>query len=245
MTAARALPDSSARRARAFTSSGKAAVPPTPASSVVLLRDGVAGLEAYVHRRHATMAFAGGMVAFPGGGVDDRDLVPHPDLDAGAWAARLRTDELTALGFVQAAIRETHEETGVVIPDTALIPWAHWITPRFEATRYDTWFFLAALREGQEPEDISGEASATMWIGPAEALRRADNGTWLMLPPTRSVLADLASYTSVSAIPTTRGHIDTILPGWLDLGDAVVALLPDDPRYPGDDPGDSRFEDDL
>jgi hypothetical protein len=34
--------------------------------------------------------------------------------------------------------------------------------------------------------------------------------------------------------------IEDITPGWIDLGDSVVALLPGDPRYPGDDPGEGE-----
>ena len=55
-------------------------------------------------------------------------------------------------------------------------PWAHWITPEFEERRYDTWFFVAALPEGQRTRDVSGEADHTVWIRPADAasgVRRA------------------------------------------------------------------------
>ena len=90
-----------------------------PASTVVLLRDGAAGLEAYVLRRRTSMAFAGGMHAFPGGVVDPRDtdedtlrwLGPLP----AEWALRLRTSEPAARGFVCAAVRETFEEAGVLL----------------------------------------------------------------------------------------------------------------------------------
>jgi 8-oxo-dGTP pyrophosphatase MutT (NUDIX family) len=64
------------------------------------------------------MAFAGGFCVFPGGGVDPRDFDasvawagPSPE----AWAESLGTDEETARALVCAAVRETFEESGVLL----------------------------------------------------------------------------------------------------------------------------------
>src|SRR4051794_14706494 len=73
------------------------------------------------------MAFAGGMCVFPGGGVDPRDF-DHATRWAGPaaeeWASRLGTDEATARALVCAAVRETFEESGVLLagdaPDTVV-----------------------------------------------------------------------------------------------------------------------------
>ena len=46
---------------------------PKQAATVLLLRDGAPGLEVYLLRRTKGMPFAGGMTAYPGGGVDPRD----------------------------------------------------------------------------------------------------------------------------------------------------------------------------
>ena len=54
---------------------------PRNAATVVLLRRGEQGPEVYLLRRQTSMAFAGGMCVFPGGGVDPRDF-DH----AVAWA---------------------------------------------------------------------------------------------------------------------------------------------------------------
>jgi 8-oxo-dGTP pyrophosphatase MutT (NUDIX family) len=43
------------------------------AASVILLRDGQAGLETYLLHRHALMPFAPSMVVFPGGRLDPVD----------------------------------------------------------------------------------------------------------------------------------------------------------------------------
>ena len=78
------------------------------AASVILLRDGDAGLELFLMLRHTTMAFASGMAVFPGGGVDKRDFedapsVVGPGLDE--WAGVLGTSPLMAGAVLCAAIR--------------------------------------------------------------------------------------------------------------------------------------------
>jgi 8-oxo-dGTP pyrophosphatase MutT (NUDIX family) len=117
----RRLPDHLVEHARAFTDGGTEPVEPRHASTVVLLRDGdrqPGGLEVYLLRRHVDMAFAAGMCVFPGGGVDKRDF----DADLGwvgpspaAWAELLGTDEAFARALVCAAVRETFEESGVLL----------------------------------------------------------------------------------------------------------------------------------
>jgi 8-oxo-dGTP pyrophosphatase MutT (NUDIX family) len=64
------------------------------------------------------MAFAGGMCVFPGGGVDPRDFdttVAWAGPSPAEWAARLRCDEAMARALVCAAVRETFEESGVLL----------------------------------------------------------------------------------------------------------------------------------
>ena len=59
--------------AREFVRDGREPVPPRDAATVMLLRDGVGGVEVYLLRRRSTMAFAASMYVFPGGGGDERD----------------------------------------------------------------------------------------------------------------------------------------------------------------------------
>lgn len=91
---------------------------PRPSATVMLLREGPDGPEVFVLRRASSMAFAPGMVAFPGGGVDPRDAdpgVPWAGPEAAEWAARLGTDEAVARELVIAAAREVFEECGVLL----------------------------------------------------------------------------------------------------------------------------------
>jgi 8-oxo-dGTP pyrophosphatase MutT (NUDIX family) len=98
-------------------------VEPRPAATVVLLRDAPDGLQVFLQRRATGMAFAGGVTVFPGGGVDAQDR-PDPARWEGPapaeFAARLACDEALAGAFVQAAVRETFEECGVLLAGPAL-----------------------------------------------------------------------------------------------------------------------------
>ncbi|MGQ0841285.1 NUDIX hydrolase [Actinokineospora sp.] len=93
-------------------------VVPKDAATVMLVRDAAPGLEVFLLRRVVGMAFAGGMTVFPGGGVDRRDADatvawhgPGPDW----WAGRFGCAPALARALVCAAVRETFEESGVLL----------------------------------------------------------------------------------------------------------------------------------
>jgi 8-oxo-dGTP pyrophosphatase MutT (NUDIX family) len=120
------LPDALIAQARSYASGDAAPAEPRDAATVVLLRPAAAGPsagpEVYLLRRQTSMAFAGGMCVFPGGGVDPRDFddeLVDRGLWAGPspaeWARRLGCDEPMARALVCAAVRETYEESGVLL----------------------------------------------------------------------------------------------------------------------------------
>jgi 8-oxo-dGTP pyrophosphatase MutT (NUDIX family) len=113
------LPREIAAHARAISTGAAAAAEPRHAATVVLLRDGGDGIEAYLLRRQKTMAFAAGMYVFPGGSVDPRDESLPADAWVGPrpteWASILTADDALACALVCAAVRETFEESGVVL----------------------------------------------------------------------------------------------------------------------------------
>jgi 8-oxo-dGTP pyrophosphatase MutT (NUDIX family) len=84
-------------------------IPARPAATVIILRDGAHGLEAFMVVRHRAIEFAAGALVFPGGKVDagDGDL---------AWAALapLTSTPPTRAGYVAAA-RESFEEAGLML----------------------------------------------------------------------------------------------------------------------------------
>ena len=107
---------------------GEISVPPArDAATVALLRDAPGGPEVYLLRRVRAMAFAGGMHVFPGGSVDPADAHASPDWSGpppSAFAAAFGCDEPLARALVCAAVRETFEESGVLLagpsPDEVL-----------------------------------------------------------------------------------------------------------------------------
>ncbi|QNN54649.1 NUDIX hydrolase [Nocardioides mesophilus] len=124
------LPDTLVEHALAFAAGTRTPSEPRFASTVVLLREsagtgeaggdagGPGSLEAYLLRRHVDMAFAAGMCVFPGGGVDPRDFdhtVAWAGPSAAEWAERMGVEEALARALVCAAVRETFEESGVLL----------------------------------------------------------------------------------------------------------------------------------
>ena len=112
------LPVSFVESAREFAEGTRKPAEPRNAATVVLMRAGESGPEVYLLRRQTSMAFAGGMCVFPGGGVDPRDFdheVAWAGPEPGEWAGQLGTDEATARALVCAAVRETFEESGVLL----------------------------------------------------------------------------------------------------------------------------------
>ncbi len=118
------LPPAWAEQAREVLSGRKAPVTPRDAASVLLLRPAAAdgpgppGVEVYLLRRARSMAFAAGASAFPGGSVDPRDA--EEDLawagpDAQEWGRVLDAPPALARALVCAAVRETFEESGVLL----------------------------------------------------------------------------------------------------------------------------------
>ena len=232
------LPPTLRAQVLAYADGSATPAEPRDAATVVLLRAAGSGSEVYLLRRQTSMAFAAGMCVFPGGAVDPRD-VDHEVGWAGPtpaeWAARLGVEERTARALVCAAVRETFEESGVllagtresVVADTSgddwegdraaleahelsftdfldargmvlrsylLGAWSAWLTPEFEPRRYRTWFFAAALPEGQVTRDVSTESSAVSWLPAAEAAAMADRGEVVMLPPTHLTCLDVARF---------------------------------------------------
>lgn len=106
-------------RIRALANGELTPAEPRRAATVLLLRDPASGGGPAVHmlRRRASMAFAGGAYAYPGGSVDPRDERPvaWAGPSRAQWAVRMGVDPATAQAIVCAAVRETFEEAGVLL----------------------------------------------------------------------------------------------------------------------------------
>jgi 8-oxo-dGTP pyrophosphatase MutT (NUDIX family) len=112
------LPGHLVELAKEYDDGTREAAQPRNAATVVLMRPGRSGPEIYLLRRQVSMEFAGGMCVFPGGGVDPRDFdadVAWAGPTPQEWASRLGVDEELARALVCAAVRETFEESGVLL----------------------------------------------------------------------------------------------------------------------------------
>lgn len=167
---------------------------PVPAATVILVRDTEEGIETLMLRRNSRLEFAGGMWVFPGGRVDDAD---RAGLDpAGDDQAALET-ELEAAR--RAAVREAHEESGLVVAPASMIPFSHWTPPAIAPKRFFTWFFVATAPSGTVAID-RGEIHDHAWMGPAAALRDRDAGRIELTPPTWVTLHELLQWHSASEV---------------------------------------------
>jgi 8-oxo-dGTP pyrophosphatase MutT (NUDIX family) len=89
-------------------------VAPRPASTILLLRDNAARgeIEVFMMVRHYEIDFNSGALVFPGGSVDasDKEIIARPELYSGGEGL-----DAADLSFRIAAIRETFEESGILL----------------------------------------------------------------------------------------------------------------------------------
>lgn len=86
-----------------------------------------------------------------------------------------------------------------------LRPWANWVTPEEERTRrYDTYFFVGALPEGQRADGENTETDQAGWITPEEALDDFAQGATFLLPPTWTQLDSLSGRTVAEVLAVER-----------------------------------------
>lgn len=193
-------------------------VDPQPAASVVLLRDGEAGLEILFLRRSPDLKFMGGYWVFPGGRIDAGD---HLDGD---------TDELEVAR--RAAAREAHEEAGVTVDPMSLHLVCQWTTPTASPIRFATWFFAAAA--DRTPVRVDGvEIHAHQWRRPEEALVAHRDGDLQFANPTFALTTRLAEHTTVddalAAVDTWP--VEQMLGRILPVEGGRVALYAEDCGY--------------
>ena len=193
------------------------------AATVVVVRDGDDGLEVLMVLRHKNLKFGGGSWVFPGGRVDDADyaradsqqppaIPPYvpaayadvaeaTHLDVNSAVADVEASPEKFAAARQAAVRETLEETGLVVSIDDMVCFSHWIPPPIAPKRFATWFFVVAAPQDQEVVVDGGEITDHVWIKPQDKMRMRNAGEEDdMLPPTYVTLAELASKDSVAEL---------------------------------------------
>ncbi|MBR8741987.1 NUDIX hydrolase [Nocardiopsis sp. MG754419] len=178
-----------------------------PAATVMLLRPVVdtAGapegrpMEVLLMRRVPSMGFAPGAYVFPGGLVDERDAdgdLPWTGPSPRDWAGILGVDVPMARALVCAAVRETFEETGVLLAgepghagDTGLTldtSGEDWERDRLDLIDHACSFTEVLSRRGLVLRSEWLRAWSR-WVTPTRQPRRYD--TWFFtaeLPPGQS-----------------------------------------------------------
>jgi 8-oxo-dGTP pyrophosphatase MutT (NUDIX family) len=163
-----------------------APVEPRDAATLIVWRQGRDGPKVLMGRRSPRAVFVPGFFVFPGGRIDpaDRTVAAATLLDPSAVERMgVRGDENLAQALALAAVRETFEETGLMlaasgdIGDAAHAEWAHWkarglapaldrllyfgraITSPISPVRFHARFFIARAESLQGEIGGSGELS--------------------------------------------------------------------------------------
>ena len=93
----------------------------------------------------------------------------------------------------------------LVLRADLLRPWANWVTPEKERTRrYDTYFFVGALPEGQRADGENTESDRAGWTTPQAAIDDFAAGRTFLLPPTWTQLDSLAGRTVADVMAVER-----------------------------------------
>lgn len=232
--------------------------PIRPSTTVLLVRDGPEGIEVLmVVRQNDRSQYASAML-FPGGTVDPSDSDERwlslcegaAELDAAERARRI------------AGFRELHEETGIALlqgaeqtPEraaressfyevvrssggrldlSAMVPFAHWITPEGAPKRYEVFFRLCWLPTDMAAISDGQETVAAEWLRPADAVALGASGQRNLLFPTKCQLELLAqSRTVEEALAATRTRrIMPVSPRVERRGERTFLSIPPEAGYP-------------
>jgi len=203
-----------------MTMTNISAVIPLLSATVILVRELDGHLETLLLRRNSRIAFHGGAWVFPGGRIDPGDYTPGAEDDVVAAARR-------------AAVREAHEEAGLLIAPEELVWISHWTTPEGRPERYSTWFFLAAAGNGAVQID-GDEIHEHRWMRPEVALAAQRTNEIELPPPTFVTIVKLSQYHNMKA--ALAGFIDRtpaiFVPRYRDVPGGICSLYEDDAGYP-------------
>jgi 8-oxo-dGTP pyrophosphatase MutT (NUDIX family) len=221
------LGDRLAQRVADMVAGRTVPVAPRNAATVMLLRPGPPdGVEVLMLRRTAAMKFAPGAYVFPGGSVDEADFSaeigwhgPSP----ADFGTRLGCSAELAGALVCAAVRETFEESGVLLAGTPDGLTAGLADPSWEADRMALTAGTLTLPGLLAKRGLAVRADLlvpwTRWITPEAEPRRFD--TWFFaaaLPAGQEATGHLAEADKTTwlrpadAISAARGGTISLLP---------------------------------
>jgi 8-oxo-dGTP pyrophosphatase MutT (NUDIX family) len=154
---------------------------PRDAATIILWREGARGIEVLMGVRSAKHRFMPRRLVFPGGRVDpaDKRAPVATDLEAATRRAlELRAKPKLAHGLAVAAVRELHEETGLImgrfergrlLPDLAPLRYlCRALTPPQSPVRFNARFLIAPSRAAVGSLGGTGELEHLDWYPAAE-----------------------------------------------------------------------------
>jgi len=244
MDLTRRLPRKMVEQAQAFADGEREPAVPRDAATVVLLRAARGasggGVEVYLLRRHLGMDFAGGMYVFPGGGVDARDeddSLRWAGPPAAAWAERLSCTESLARALVCAAVRETFEESGVllagptptsVVDDTTGEDWER--DRRALVDRELSFAEFLHRRDLVLRADLL--AAWTHWITPVFEPKRFDTRFFVAALPPGQVTRDVSTESDTVTWATPEQATGSVDEGSMQMLPPTYVTLMDMARIP-------------
>ena len=161
-------------------------------------------------------------VLFAGPAGDPEGIVA----DASVYGDARRALASGTLSFADFLRRENLE-----LRSDLLRPWANWVTPEAERTRrYDTYFFVGALPQGQRADGENTESDRAGWTTPQAALDDFAAGRNFLLPPTWTQLDSLAGRTVADVLAIER-QIVPVQPHLEIQGDNWIFEFFDSDRY--------------
>lgn len=138
------------------------------------------------------------------GAADDSDILVDDASVYREQRAALANNSLSFADFLRAE--------KLVLRADLLRPWANWVTPKEERTRrYDTYFFVGAIPDGQLADGENTESDRAFWSTPQAALDEFAEGRSFLLPPTWSQL-DSVNGRSVADVLATERRIVAMEP---------------------------------
>lgn len=131
------------------------------------------------------------------GAADDSDVLVDDASVYREQRAALANNSLSFADFLRAE--------KLVLRADLLRPWANWVTPKEERTRrYDTYFFVGAIPDGQRADGDNTESDRAFWSTPQAALDEFADGRSFLLPPTWSQLDSVNGRTVADVLATER-----------------------------------------
>lgn len=154
-------------------------------------------------------------------------------VDIGANSALRFAEYRHKIHAGEMSLRELAEAENLRFALDRLHPISRWITPEIMHRRFDTYFFVAYMPEGQDPVHDAGETIDSVWISPAEALRRFHVGDFPLVFATERHLERMAEFPSVEGLiaATTPSDLIPVMPRPVQQDGETRFLIPGDEGY--------------